>query len=219
MRFPILVIGSAPRCGSTVFVDMINQKLSLPVFLEPWQVHKIPNAHNPKETEYTKYLAYRQKTDRYILKCFLQDIEYRSPYQQEMRSGYKIGIARRNILDQVASWYIADSRKKWQTYKTEVEADYIVNIHDGNISNYIGRVSRSNFYFEHMNCFDQRVYYEDLDLKNTSTDLILTKPPKNIEELRQRIAKNLNDIIPYHWKLFNESQIDYDYSKLFAVSV
>lgn len=216
MKFPIVIIGTAPRCGSTVLAYTLQKKLNLPIFLEPWSSSGIDKSNESQVLHLQEYLEYRKNNNRYILKFFLHDIEYRSPYYKEIQTGYKIALARKNLIDQVASWYIGDSRKKWRTYKDEVTYDYIVNIDEGNISNYIFRVSRANFFLEHMNFFDARMYYEDLNFQNMPTDFVKTNLPKNIDELKQQISNQLTNHIPFHW---TTKQFDFDKEKLFSIKI
>lgn len=207
-KVPICVIGSAPRCGSTAFTLNLRNKLDIRCFLEPWSQKSLnlslldkPSELDARhQREIKEYFEFKKYSQEYIVKFFIDDIEYRSPYLEDMKTGYKIGIARRSLINQVASWYIADQRNKYATLNYECEDDYSVNIHQVDLSIYIREVSKRNFLFENCNFLDEKIYYEDIKFDYLQNNpMIKTKLPQNMAELEYAIEKQLKDHIPKHW--------------------
>ena len=198
MRLPIVVIGTGPRCGSTPYVELLSQQLGLPAFYEPW-CHRIYSNDSSYLRSYNQYIEHKKHSNRYIVKFWITDLEQRSPYQDEVMNGYKILLMRRDIVGQIASWYIADYLDKFHTPKEEKEIQYTVEIKPKDISISIRFLTRSLFLVNYCNIFDSRLYYEDLDFSALKSPYKKTIQPSNLAELRQEIEKQLKDTIPVHW--------------------
>jgi len=198
-KFPIIVIGVAPRCGSTPFVELLEQWLNIKSFREPWHF-KIYSSDKIYLEHYTEYMSYKKNTNRYILKFMFHDLEFRSPYLSEMNNGYKILLMRKDIVSQLASWYIADRLDKFHTFKYEKEKKYVIEIIPKDISILISRLSRNLFSVNHLHIFDQRIYYEDIDFSELKSNFKKTNQPENYEEIKQEIESQMQDEIPRHWR-------------------
>ena len=198
MRLPIVVIGTGPRCGSTPYVELLSQQLGLPAFYEPW-CHRIYSNDSSYLRSYNQYIEHKKHSNRYIVKFWITDLEQRSPYQDEVMNGYKILLMRRDIVGQIASWYIADSLDKFHTLAQEEERTYIVPINSKDISEKIRVLTRAVFLAEQCSSFNTRLYYEDIDFSALKSPYKKTIQPSNLAELRQEIEKQLKDTIPVHW--------------------
>ena len=198
MKLPIVVIGTGPRCGSTAYVELLSQQLNLPAFHEPWQ-YRITNPNKLFEELYYKYLEFKKTSNKYILKFFISDMEIRCPYYNDFNNGYKILLSRRDLVGQLASWYIADSLDKFQTLLREKEYKYTVLIDSKDISEKIRVLTRSVFLAEQCSSFNARVYYEDIDFSSLKSSFKKTIQPSNLLEIRQEIEKQLKDTVPLHW--------------------
>jgi hypothetical protein len=201
MKFPIAVIGTSPRCGSTAFVELLEQKLKVKVFPEPW-CSRIYSSDKSYMKAYVEYLEYRKKSNRYIVKFWLNELDYRSPYHDEINNGYKILLMRRDIVAQLASWYIADRRDKFNTLISEQEENYTIEIKPKQISILISTLTRNLFDAKNLDIFDQRIYYEDIDFSELKSNYKKTQQPKNLEEIKKEIENQLKDTIPHHWIYF-----------------
>jgi len=197
-KFPIIVIGVAPRCGSTPFVELLEQWFNIKSFREPWH-SKIYSSNKFYLEHYREYMNYKENTNRYILKFMLQDLEFRSPYLKEMDNGYKILLLRKDIVSQLASWYIANQLDKFHTFKYENKKNYTIEIVPKDISILISRLSRSLFAANHLQIFDQRIYYEDIDFSELKSNFKKTNQPENYKEIKQEIESQMKDEIPRHW--------------------
>jgi len=196
-KFPIIVIGVAPRCGSTPFVELLQQRLKIKSFREPWN-SKIYRDKFYLE-HYTEYMSYKKNTNRYILKFMFHDLEFRSPYLSEMNNGYKILLMRKDIVSQLASWYIANQLDKFHTFKYENKKNYTIEIIPKDISILISRLSRSLFSANHLHIFDQRICYENIDFSELKSNRQKTNQPENYKEIKQEIESQMRDDIPLHW--------------------
>ena len=197
MRLPIVVIGTGPRCGSTPYVELLSQQLNLPAFYEPWCDRVCTDLSYLQI--YNQYLEFKRQSNKYIIKFWLADLEHRSPYQSYIKNGYKILLMRRDIVSQIASWYIAEYRDKYHTLKEDQDLSYTVAIEPKDISISIRYLTRSLFLAEHCNIFDARIYYEDIDFSSLKSPYKKTIQPSNFAELKQEIEKQLKDTIPVHW--------------------
>ncbi len=198
-KFPIVIVGVAPRCGSTPYVELLEQKLKTRAFREPWH-SKIYSLDKSYLLHYEEYIQYKKTTNKYIVKFMIHDLELRSPYLNEIENGYKILLMRKDIVSQLASWYIANHLDKFHTLKHELEKKYTVEIIPKDISILITRLSRSLFYANHLQIFDQRIYYEDIDFSELKTNYKKTQQPENYEEIKQEIESQMKDTIPKHWR-------------------
>lgn len=197
MRLPVVVIGTAPRCGSTPYVELLSQQLKLPAFYEPWKPSICTDSSYMQD--YTKYIQFKKESSRYIVKFWINELDYRSPYFSDLNTGYKILLQRKDIIGQIASWYIADCRNKFHTLIEEKSQNYIISINPKEISTLIKVLTTSLFFAEHCNIFDKRVYYEDIDFSSLKSPYKKTIQPSNLAELKQEIEKQLKDTIPAHW--------------------
>ena len=100
-KFPIVIIGVAPRCGSTPYVELLEQKLKIRAFREPWHP-KIYNSDKSYLRHYEEYIKYKKTTNKYIVKFWLHDLQFRSPYLDEIENGYKTLLMRKDVVSQLA---------------------------------------------------------------------------------------------------------------------
>lgn len=198
MKLPIVVVGTGPRCGSTPYVEMLSQQLDLPAFYEPW-TYRILETNPVYRESYDDYVSMKNRTNRYIVKFWITDLEYRSPYLEDFKSGYKILLRRKDLIGQIASCYIAETLNKFHTLIEEQEIPYRINISSKEISILIRFLTRSFFITENITIFDKHIYYEDIDFSTLKSNYKKTIQPSNIDEIRQEIEKQLKDSIPIHW--------------------
>ena len=199
MNLPIVVIGTGPRCGSTAYAQLLQQTYNIAGFHEPW-IYRIYSSNKFYLEHYKQYLQYKKTTNKYIVKFWLHELEHRSPYLDEIKNGYKILLMRKDVVSQLASWYIANYLDKFYTMKNELEKKYVVEIIPKDISILISRLSISLFYADHLQIFDQRIYYEDIDFSKLKTNYKKTQQPENYEEIKQEIESQMKDTIPKHWR-------------------
>lgn len=201
-KLPIILIGTSPRCGSTAYMSLLSLGLGLPAFSEPWSFGMYKEKE--KANGYLKYLDYRQKSKKYIVKFWITELDHRSPYHEDMKTGYKILLQRRDIVGQIASWYIAEQTNDWSNNNNKMTQTYSVKIDKFRISKIIVKVTTASFYAENCDIFHKRVYYEDVDFSALPIEYPQkTKQPENITEIRQEIESQMRDIIPTHWKSKN----------------
>jgi len=219
MTLPIVIIGTAPRCGSTPYAHLLEQKMGIPSFHEPWNKRLIESSsdyneklfiENPfmQKQNFIEYMKLRSSSNRYIVKIFFADIEHRCPYHPELKIGYKIGLFRRNVVDQIASYYIAEGRKKFHDNINDSPKNYTISIDPQSISAIIYRVTNANYSLENCQILDKKIYYEDIDFSELKSIYRKTLQPLNLEDLKNKIKEIMNEPIPNHWKFGLGSYVD-----------
>lgn len=198
-KFPIVLVATSPRSGSTAYMSLLSLSLNIPAFSEPWSfgIYK----QKEKTNQYLNYFSFRAKSKKYVVKFWITQLDHRSPYHEDMKTGYRILLQRRDKVGQIASWYIAEKTNNWSNNNSQMTNNYYVDIDKGKISHLIEQVTTSSFYAENCNIFDKRVYYEDIDFSCLPKIYPQkTKQPENINEIRQEIESQMKDIIPKHWR-------------------
>lgn len=185
-KFPVLIV-SAPRTGSTTLAqDICNQYPNLKFF----------NELGTAQDQQSCY-AYTKSTNNYLLKAHLIDIcKYNTTELKEIfndSSAFLIRLRRRNVLDQITSWYIELHRNIWAypfyKYNQVSISDTIPLVRETVISA-IDYISRCNILLDTCDYkFDLDLFYEDLNL--TSNQLLITPKPSNHEEVSNFIKQFL----------------------------
>ncbi len=189
-KFPILIL-SSPRTGSTVLGDYIKQTstIDIPYFLEPDYDGKF---------HMDRFRKYFQSSKSFILKCHLYNLNlYGNEIEEYLRYSpevYRIRIRRKDIVDQIASFYIALQRnKKWHYRNKE---DTMINdriLIDTKIISYsINFIKDSNRKLNETDIqFDQDIWYEDLGVLH-NLNFYKAPAPTNINEIRSIITQYLD---------------------------
>lgn len=193
IKFPTLII-SSPRTGSTILGDNISvENNNMKYFSEP----------HLNDKHFHEFLDYSSQSIDYILKIHAQDIKY---YTLNLTDFYLIRLRRKNIVDQIASYYVAHTRKKFGAYDPD-SIEY---------NNYQNSTIQYNFkilkmcidsmisFNEHLQIFDKQfnitfdhdLWYEDLNL-DTDNDqkyrVHKTAYPKNYHTLKSIITHILDN--------------------------
>lgn len=181
-KFPI-VIFSPPRTGSHALAfHLENNNPDIRLFLEPG------NISNMKE-----FWEFSQNNNRYLAKIIsFNFVEYPKKVQERLCSidNFKIKLTRKDIVKQIASLYITDSRDIW-LYRDHVSSlrfcEPIIIDHI-TIDKKIQEILQDNRYMENIP-FDVEVFYEDIaSFKSKTTS---TPKPANYDELLSEISNRL----------------------------
>lgn len=195
IKFPTLII-SSPRTGSTILGDYISQLNDhVKFFSEP---------HLDRD-HYSEFLEYSKNSNNYILKFHARDLHH---YDVNLTDFYLIRLRRHDIVNQIASYYLADIRNKFGGYNPDhdeyknymnsmVDYDFkLLNI----VINSTIKFNRclDNFDRDFSVTFDQDLWYEDLnfDLDKSIHDnyrVFKTAYPKNYHLLKIMISKKLDN--------------------------
>ena len=187
-KFPVIIV-STPRTGSTALQQVICKHHGLDGFNE---------AH--WEPDYFKYfLEYQRQNTKFCLKVHSCDLynfaDTINLFGHE--NIYWISLRRRDIVDQIASFYLARKRDKWFNYGNDEYEDYVIDIDKKDLSDTIFATLKYKNCFNDLNFkFDMDLYYEDLELGDADT--ILTDYPENYNELKDLITKELEVFLKWN---------------------
>jgi hypothetical protein len=180
-KFPIFVL-SSPRTGSTVLAEAISIKYNISWINEPYLI-KSTSLPIPADSNY-------------IMKSMARDFLLSSSpeIRENAKTGYVIRTRRSNLVEQIASMYIADSRNRMLYHKDIDPRGYNtpVPINLRRVKIFVKFINRHN-YFTHLISqklnIDLDLDYEEIDGIN-SPNLIKTIRPDNYEEIKD-IVKGL----------------------------
>jgi len=202
IKFPTLII-SSPRTGSTILGDYISQIYSHVKFFSEPHLNK---------NHYVEFLEYSKNSKDFILKIHAMDLHH---YNINLKDFYLIRLRRREIVNQIASLYLAQIRNKFGGYNpdcldykqyTELAVRYDFKLLD----RIINRTLKSN---GHLNRFDHDskvlldldLWYEDFnfdlnkvnfdvnDLLNRKYRVFKTPLPTNYDMLKKIISIKLDN--------------------------
>ena len=200
IKFPTLII-SSPRTGSTILGDYISQLNDhVKFFSEP----------HLNLDHYREFLEYSKNSNNFILKIHARDYHN---YDLNLTDFYIIRLQRRDVIDQIASYYLADIRKKFGYDNNNEYKDYMNSMieYDFKVIDMIINTTLTfnrfldNFDRDFSVTFDQDLWYEDLnfDLNKIDFDLndhlnrkhrmFKTPYPKNYNILKAIISKKLDN--------------------------
>lgn len=182
-RLPVVIL-SSKRTGSTFLTYHICELLkndcnNLHEFIEP-----------AKSNQMEKLLEVIDNQENYVLKVHAYDLITVYPPKIkniiDTHNCFLIRIRRRNIIDQIASHYIASERNIWG-YNKDTQYDNTVKKIDINrIKRSIGFISTYNQAIDNFpGSFDLDIYYEDLPIIDGKS--IKTPNPENYDEIWKMI--------------------------------
>lgn len=178
-KFPIIII-STPRSGSTALGEHLVNTYNLEWISEPDSKNNTNILLDLNHNEFVlKFHAYR--ITHYPRKI-IEKIE--------LNDCFLIRIRRRNIVDQIASVYIATKRNIYY-YTNEIEYNDVTEIDIKHINRSINSVMYFNKCALLKFKYDMDLFYEDIE--DTLTLSIGVKTPKYIlyEEIKDIIKQNL----------------------------
>ena len=178
-KFPVLIITS-PRCGSGAYghqLAVLNPNIRF--FNEP----------NYDKTKLDEFLEY-SKDNNYILKILASSIKmFPEWYKKDIFKTdkiYTIKLQRNNIIDQIASHYVSEQRKKWhyipkdnddQTYYNSLEIDIKA------IDYSIEQIKFHNYLVQNT-WTDKTIIYEDFkDKLDPNLYVVKTLRPANYSDI------------------------------------
>jgi LPS sulfotransferase NodH len=193
-KFPIVILSSS-RSGSTVLLEILSKQYpKLQVFSEPDSPRKKVGARDSMEN----FTNYSNSNNQYIVKCHLNHLNsYPSNFIKKVieNEGFLIKIRRKNVLDQMVSYYIELIRWRWyyDAISAQQHQEEIIPIKSDIIEKTIKNINKYNEQPEwsHIN-YDLEIYYEDF-IKEIPSNLHIVSTPKpiNHNEIYQAIKTEL----------------------------
>jgi hypothetical protein len=211
-KFPIVIL-SAPRTGSTALAHEISEQLGDILFInEPF------NPHSNKKKELIEISSTNQP---YVLKTHIDEFLYPEFFKEvtlepsmnhqrlllieriKKNECYVVRVRRRNIVDQIASFYIEMTRSSnnvnwkngyWFYHKNSKLPDNIYDPLPLNGKHFEYSIYRSLFCNDLLNEFadtiDLDIWLEDVEIN--PRELVRTPKPENYLEIKEAIEKKLN---------------------------
>lgn len=205
-RFPIVIVCS-PRTGSTALLDHLCNKYKIPGIEEIFQgIRYLSSTSNnirqnvlSHRNRYFEFI--NKKNSNYIIKLMPTEINGFSKYEQLLKSDcFKIRLQRNTVVDQIASFYIANKRKKFHHHDNEIQLAYTVEIDMLILTDCIERITHSNFLCKNLPFkYDYDLFYEQIGfIPDTYTDYrssnhVYNRKPDNYEEICEEIKKLIGD--------------------------
>lgn len=183
-KFPIIIV-SSPRTGSTILAEYISKKYNLKLFSEPDENKDITQ-------EFYSYI--KTKNNSFVLKFHARNFSFYENLDIFANS-YLISIQRKNIVEQIASHYVARARNKFIYNKENVEHNEIMDVNLFDIVVNCEKVYVANKALREVKLnFDKKVFFEDLNLQELghNSKFMITPKPKNYDYIIEKIAKYIN---------------------------
>lgn len=193
MILPIVII-TTPRTGSTVYAKHLAEKYNVRFLNEPYDPNIRTIEHSEKEL-----LNCFGSNENYVAKIMITQLSDMNPTINLVnRAKTKIFLFRKNVIDQIASFYIASSRNWFNTRHTDKIEEYIVPIDTDKLLHSIHFITNNvyllNVLYQNKDA-NIRIDYEDvLNMKLIDKKWTYTKQPINLNEIKDAIRLLLKRI-------------------------
>jgi len=197
-KFPIILVANF-RTGSSALGKYLSKKYKIQFYSEPFNNKNSCSIDSHKLDFIKKYLSPDRK--KMILKFMPLQMGDFSPYTEILNAdGFKIRLSRKNIVDQIASFYIAEKTEKYFKYINEDKKKFSLEIDYKFLLKRTHIILKNEFFIDNIpNSFDMNISYEDLGFI-PNTDHVLSDQPENIEEIKEEIRK----ILRWRWSSLKE---------------
>lgn len=180
------------RSGSTAYQSLLSKKYNLKNYYEPFHerqigVHDTENFFNQTAIDPNKFIvkATPLHIEQIIHRTTLH-YNFKKEINKLLESSHIILITRKNRVESIASMYVATITSKWfETRDSHKEnMNYEMSI-DENILQKICQEYLDNDKLLQKKSFDEKVVYEDLDLRDSN--YIKQTKPKNYNDMIEQI--------------------------------
>ena len=179
-QYQNIVVLANYRTGSTAFCDIIAKQTGLINLDEIF--HPATDAH--------RYNQYRNS--RCVVKIMPDHVDH--PMAKELlETACVIGITRRDIVAQIASFYICHMTQHWHDFKSTTAKNYTVDIDHNELENQIRYIVDMNSKYEilaRQHCTSQ-YYYEDIEDQLLDSKFTVYHKPNNYNEICQTVGRVL----------------------------
>jgi hypothetical protein len=191
-KFPIIIVANF-RTGSTALGQYLANKYNLPFFSEPF------NNENTCHIDFHKMQFIKQIMNdkkNMVLKFMPLQMGDFSPYEEIMNEpAFTIRLKRKNIVDQVASFYVSEKTEKYFKYKSDQNKKFTIDIDHKFLLKRTHIILKNEFLINSMPYnIDLTLTYEDLGFIE-GTQHVLSDQPDNIQEIKEEIEK----ILRWRW--------------------
>lgn len=171
---PIVIIANY-RTSSSALMSSLANKYKIISFSEP----------SIQDMRYSAFSSFYNKNKKnFVLKFMIEQLddipEYRKILKEEC---YKIRLFRRDIISQIASYYIATRTKRFSQRKEQTIDRYFVRIVPSHLIRHIEIIVKNNLLLKTSALnFDSTIYAEDLSTLH-DTELVHSTKPDNYQEI------------------------------------
>lgn len=172
-----IVVLASYRTGSSVFCDIIAMKYTFK------NIHEVFHPSNPRD--------YYDKFQNYL--CVIKimpDHFYHPKVASVIKNSYVIGISRKNVCAQIASFYISSTNRVWQYFRGQTTDQYTIPIDRPKLQhafNYITKINSEYRKLADQHC-KQEFYYEDIQQEFQNSDIVCYPKPSNYKEIYMAVA-------------------------------
>jgi len=187
-KFPVFIVANY-RTGSTALAKKIGKMYDIRSFVEP-------HLNNPNILHKT---FVNKNTRDIVVKIIANQIEEDFLYYHLLHNEencFRIKLLRKDKIDQIASYYVAQQRGIWyqSKYEYNILTDYKVEIKIKQIKNAISKILEVDEIIKNLDSkFDLEMYYEDLILDDYDIPVIKGIPPNNMDEIKDIIQEIIKE--------------------------
>lgn len=155
-NLPLIII-STPRSGSSMLLNHLCDTHNISKRFNE------PQFHNRME----EFENYTQNNTNYAIKVHARDLlRFYQPQTIDLilntTKAYRVRIRRKNVVEQIASFYTAKINNIWSYSVDDIEVEDII-INTGRIKHEVGAIKSFNEALDNIKTtFDLDVFYEDL---------------------------------------------------------
>ena len=164
-----IVIVSNYRTSSSALARHLSKKYEIDFFTEPmiWRLY------------YGKFSDRVDEGDtNFVLKIIADQMDDCKYYREILsRECYKIKLTKRNVPEQIASFYIATKTQQWSQTTNETRKPRHIRIIRSHLLRAMNTILHNNTLLDESNIlFDEVIYSEDLPFLDKSDQVPSTKP-------------------------------------------
>lgn len=184
-----LVVLASYRTGSTALCDLLAKKYMIKNFDEVYHLRF------PWRTK--QFNIWRARNYKTIIKIMPDQMPPHKEQEKIFADAFVIGITRRDVVAQIASFYICHITQHWHDFKNNIAKNYIIDIDKFELENQVRHIVNMNSQYQllaQQHCMIQ-YYYEDIKDKLLDSDFITYHKPANYDEICQTVGTVLSKII------------------------
>ena len=168
------------RCGSTALCDILSKQTGLP---------NLDELFHPRNNRKFDYI---NKTG--IIKI-MPDHPLPQDFDTLLQKSFVVGIQRKSIVNQIASFYIAHRQHVWHVKKNQPSSSYTVEIDKLDLKDQIAYILLTQQKYNRYNFpIDLVLYYEDIIHNLGASTYDVYHKPDNYDNLIKLIKQQIDQI-------------------------
>jgi LPS sulfotransferase NodH len=177
-----IVVLANYRTGSTAFCHLLSRMYRIPNFSELLQRDKTQDDYN------------KVNFDQYVIKI-MPDQVFEPIFSELIKSSVVYGLYRRDMVQQITSYFVASQRNVWQNYDYADRESYSIDYNIEQLTAVVNRIVNLNKdYEEKMKPLCVKEYvYEDIQPLLQASAFKRYNKPTNYEDLFTTVKKLVNN--------------------------